>query len=381
MNGKYILVISDGAMLNGSLSGIFAIDQTKALQKAGCNVVYASLDMRSIRHMRKWGISVFERDGIKIYNISAPIGRVPSRVKAFFENRCFNILFKRIIKENGYPRIVHAHFGRGKNYLYKMEGKFGIEYIVTEHDTAVESDMISNYEKKNLRRIYTSAAIRIAVSEAFAERLQSLYGLPFNVVYNVLDMSAFGNVEKVEHEGFNFVSVGNLLERKGFVTLLEAFSQIDSNSKLYIIGSGPLEKTLRMTINEKKLDNKVFLLGKKARSEIAEYMSNADCFVLASKKETFGVVYIEAMACGVPVIATRCGGPQSFINDKNGILIDVDDVEGLKDAMIYMTSNVEEFDAEYIRKFCMDNFSDRAFSDGISQLLGESIMNDVKNEI
>lgn len=378
MNGKYILVLSDGAMLNGTLNGIFAIDQTKALHKAGFNVIYASLDMRSIRHKRKWGISVFERDGIKIYNISAPVGRVPSRVMAFFENRCFNKLFARIIKENGYPRIVHAHFARGKNYLCKIKEKFGIEYIVTEHDTAVESDMISEYERKNLQQIYASAAIRIAVSEAFAERLQSLYGLSFNVVYNVLDMSAFSNVERKKHDGFNFVSVGNLLDRKGFVTLLEAFCQIDSNAKLYIIGSGPMEKTLRMMINEKKLENKVFLLGKKARNEIAEFLSNADCFVLASQKETFGVVYIEAMACGVPVIATRCGGPEGFVNEQNGMLVDVDDVGGLRDAMTHMMSNIEKFDAEYIREFCMDNFSDRAFSDKIARLLGESVIKDVK---
>lgn len=376
---NYIFVLGNGVPSQTDLNGIFAFDQAKALHRAGYNVIYAALDLRSFRHKRNWGISSGESEGMRIYNLSFPIGRVPSRLMAIFSRHHFDRLFKYIIKENGLPRFVHAHCGRGRNYLCCIKKKYGVEYIVTEHDSLVEQDKVSAFERKNLRRIYAGALNRIAVSSAFAERLQSLYDMPFDVIYNVLDMRSFGSVEKVKHDGFNFVSVGNLLDGKGFVTLIDAFSRIAFDAKLYIIGSGPMDKVLNELIFELNLKDKVFLVGQKSRNEIAEYLSKSDCFVLASKKETFGVVYIEAMACGLPIIATKCGGPQDFVNEYNGILVDVDDVSGLRDAMRYMIVNRNNYNDAEIRQLCMDAFSDKAFSDRFCRLMGESIMNDVRS--
>ena len=75
------------------------------------------------------------------------------------------------------------------------------------------------------------------------------------------------------------------------------------------------------------------------RDKIAEILRASDCFVLPSKLETFGVVYIEAMACGVPVNATRCGGPESFVDDWNGALIAINDHEALVNSLKYMLEN------------------------------------------
>ena len=70
--------------------------------------------------------------------------------------------------------------------------------------------------------------------------------------------------------------------------------------------------------------------------EVSSILAHADIFVLASRKETFGIVYVEAMAKGLPVIATKCGGPEEFVNKENGILVPVDNVEELSKAMLLM---------------------------------------------
>lgn len=114
---------------------------------------------------------------------------------------------------------------------------------------------------------------------------------------------------------------------------------------------------LQDIINECNITDKVRLLGQKTRPELFELMRKSDTFVLASKSETFGVVYIEAMACGLPVIATRCGGPEDFVNDTNGILIPTDDIEDLSKALIKMRLNIDNFDNERISEECYNKFS------------------------
>ena len=80
-------------------------------------------------------------------------------------------------------------------------------------------------------------------------------------------------------------------------------------------------------------------------------------FVLPSRAETFGVVYIEAMAVGLPVIATKCGGPEAFINQDNGLLINTDSLDELLNAMKYMYNNISSFDQFNIASSTFDDFS------------------------
>ena len=93
---------------------------------------------------------------------------------------------------------------------------------------------------------------------------------------------------------------------------------------------------------------------------MAEEYRDADAFVLASRLETFGVVYIEAMAAGLPVIATACGGPEDFVSPDNGILVPKEDVPALADAMERMIRTRESYDSAAIARFARDRFSPAA---------------------
>jgi glycosyltransferase involved in cell wall biosynthesis len=89
---------------------------------------------------------------------------------------------------------------------------------------------------------------------------------------------------------------------------------------------------------------------------------------LPSRSETFGVVYVEAIACGKPVLATRCGGPESIVTAENGLLVDTGDVDALAGAMRTMTATARSYDAHAIRRQFLERFSRAAVVDRLEDV-------------
>ena len=184
------------------------------------------------------------------------------------------------------------------------------------------------------------------------------YKNDFIYIPNIADFSAFSDVEKVEHNQFTFVSVGNLIERKAMDITIRAFAELcktKEDVKLIIAGDGPQRDALGKLVEDLHLTKRIEFAGKLDRHAIKEVFAKSDCFVLMSRSETFGVVYIEAMASGLPVIATRCGGPESFVNAENGFLIDVDNIEQAAAAMAKIM--LKKYDGNELRQYCLDNFA------------------------
>jgi len=163
--------------------------------------------------------------------------------------------------------------------------------------------------------------------------------------------------------------MGQLLN-KGMDVLVSALSKIVTRHpevQLRIGGGGKATKKLEQWIDEKNIRGNVTLVGALSRQEVATEMKRCDVFILPSRYETFGVVYAEAMACGKPVIGTKTGGPDSFVNVDNGILVDIENEEQLVDAMEYMIANVLNYDGYKIRMEIMNQFSMEAIA---KQLMG-----------
>ena len=373
-----ILVVSRGIPVeNNPLSGIFEWDQAKALRDLGHEVIYAVLDMRSIRRKRHLGYSFERREGIDVYRYAIPLGRVGRPLMNAGSWFAFRIILKKILEKYDDIDVMHGHFGRVVGYaLYKANKKFGIPYIITEHDSLLAKGCESRYTAKILKKIYDGAACRIAVSKSFAEVLGKKYKNDFIYIPNIADFSAFSDVEKVEHNQFTFVSVGNLIERKAMDITIRAFAELcktKEDVKLIIAGDGPQRDALGKLVEDLHLTKRIEFAGKLDRHAIKEVFAKSDCFVLMSRSETFGVVYIEAMASGLPVIATRCGGPESFVNENNGILVDVDSIDQLVEAMKKMMKT--KYAAKELRQFCVDNFAPEVVAEQIISVIKSSISN------
>ena len=370
-----ILVIARGIPVeNNPLSGIFEWDQAKALKDFGHEVIYAILDMRSIRRKRRLGYSFERRDGINVYRYAIPLGRVGLPMLNAGSWIALQKILKKVLQKYDHIDAMHGHFGRVTGYaMYRAKKFFGIPYIITEHDSLLAAGRESKYTSKILKKTYDNATCRIAVSKPFAQVLEEKYKSKFTYIPNIADVSAFGDVKKIEHDQFTFVSVGNLIERKAMDITIRGFAEcckIENNAKLVIIGDGPQREALEKLVDELDLRDKVEFTGRLERSDIRTIFSKSDCFVLMSRNETFGVVYIEAIASGLPVIATRCGGPESFVNKENGKLVDVDSVDQLVDAMKKMLTT--KYDANKLRQFCLDNFAPNVVANKITLLMKEN---------
>ena len=361
-------------------NGIFEFDQAKALAQAGCKVVYAAVDLRSLRRWRKWGCEHFYKDGVEVYAVNIPLGRVPHSVLKRVGQIGLKHLYRRIIKDHGEPDVVHAHFFAMAEIALALKPLVSMaKFIMTEHSSflAGEYSLYPQWIKQNAKSVYKAYDNVICVSHNLSGRLQAYFGINSVVVYNMLDslfLNSWFAIRPINFEKiFSFVFIGSLIPRKSPIECIKAFYSAFNeknflmsdgrNITLELIGNGSLFSECERLIAELGISRNVVLHGFQTRDKIAEILRRSDCFVLPSKLETFGVVYIEAMACGLPVIATRCGGPESFVNEDNGVLIPVDEEGALISAFREMAANIGRYNKKEIASMASDNFSPEAIAD------------------
>jgi glycosyltransferase involved in cell wall biosynthesis len=131
--------------------------------------------------------------------------------------------------------------------------------------------------------------------------------------------------------------------------------------ELVLGGDGPDRQKLEQLAQSLNVSKYLHFLGGLNREQVRDRMQKCDVFVLSSLHETFGVVVGEAMACGKPVISTRCGGPEFIVNEENGVLVDVADPQALAGAMADFIEERVSFDPQKVRASVVDRFSPEAF--------------------
>lgn len=355
--------------------GIFEFDQAKALVQKGVKVVYASLDLRSIRRWRRWGIFKETIQGVEVYSINIPLGKISKKSLRKVYIWALEKLYKRIEKDQGRPDLIHSHFTDLSYAASILRGKLDIPLVVTEHSSKINNEEIDKDLFQAAKIAYNKADKVIAVSQSLKERIKTKFHIDSIYIANMVDLEIFKYEEKKENDSFRFVSTGNLIEIKRMDLTIQAFYNVFKDKEkvsLEIFGQGVDKDKLKELIKSLGLESKVRLMGLCSRKDIAKTLLEADCFVLASRSETFGVAYIEALAMGLPVIATRCGGPEGFVNEDNGMLVDVDDLDSLSETMKYMYENIDEFDRKKIALETKRRFS--------SNIIAEEIL-DVYKEI
>jgi glycosyltransferase involved in cell wall biosynthesis len=161
---------------------------------------------------------------------------------------------------------------------------------------------------------------------------------------------------------FKFINIAFLDKKKNQNMLIYAFEKAFKDKpdiKLTIVGNGLEYNNLFNLIKELNMEKQISLYGKANRDEVKKLLQNSDVFVLSSKYETFGVAVVEAMACGLPVVSTKCGGPESIIiDDRLGYLSDLN-VNDLSNKILEINQNRDKFNSKYIREYIENNFSEK----------------------
>ena len=362
-----VLIVSSGLpSTRYPLEGVFAYDQAKALASQDLDVTFFSIDLRSIRKIRRFGFDSFVRDNVKCYTFSVPLGPIGYGILNRVGCIVGNILYKRVYKKDIRPDIIHTHFAA--SYGAFLSTKYDIPLVITEHSSEMNRIDLPQLVIDRALKSYGKANAVISVSSLLAESLYKKTGITSRVIHNIIDTGLFSALPKVSHPSFTFVTTALLSERKRIHQLIPAVMQCPETVRLIIIGDGPERPRIEQLIKENQLAGRVKMKGLLSREETAKIYAESDCFVLPSALETFGVVYVEAMAAGLPVIATRCGGPEDFVTEDNGLLIDVDNQNQLINAMHYMIDNVESYSEERIKEFANSNFSPNVIANQIIEL-------------
>ena len=374
----YILEVSYGCPSEKYPSnGNFQLDQARALAGCGHKVVFAALDMRSFRRWRRWGLYCHSVDGIPVYEYSFPMGPFADALRRKLAASGFERLLDRVAREKGRPDIVHVHFADTAVSIVEACRKRGIPYVVTEHASSIMDDEKAAGQAEMMRYVYENAAAVIAVSPALASQIEKFTGVKAAVVDDIVDTGVFRLERQEKTDGFRFVSAGHAEYRKGFDVLVAAFSRVCAvrdDCQLTIMGDGAELENIKRQIAGLGLMDKVCCTGYFRRGEFARKLNESDCFVLASRHETFGVVYAEAMCCGVPVIATRCGGTEGFIGAEDGLMVDVDDVAGLAKTMLSICEDVQKYDKAAIARRARERFSPDAVGVRIAKVLENTLI-------
>ena len=278
--------------------------------------------------------------------------------------------FKKLISEWGTPDVIHAHVVLPGGWsALKLSQRYKIPIVLTEHSSPFSMHLGTELSRRLVRETLTGVNRLIAISPALANQLLEFQpGLKINVIGESVRTDFFvpaNGVEKQHRKGKSFFVAARLAEQKGLQHLIEAVHilvQRGLNSfEMVIGGDGPDRSKLEQQAESLGVADRCRFLGALNREQVREEMQNCDVFVLSSLHETFGVVVGEAMACGKPVISTRCGGPEFVVNEQTGVLVDVAKPEEMADAMADFILNRVSFDPQAVRTSVVNRFSPEMF--------------------
>lgn len=379
----YILVLSRGIPSSKYPQwGCFEKDQAEALAALGHKVVVLSVDSRFLFSWRKIGMTHIVMGNVEYYNMFLCPGVIANflgrRFNSWFRNYQARLLYKRIKKQHGIPDILYGHFYFITALGVSIQTIDDIPLVGIEHAACFNEVSLRKVTAEKVSYVYSHTNTIVTVSDSLRQSLYKHCKKDSIVVHNMANRIFFDNdwVIPQKTKKFSFVSAASLEYRKGFDLLIAAFDKLKLPADLWelnIIGGGEEHGNLQKQINEAGLQNNIHLLGQKNKEEIVVLLSQSNVFVLPSRNETFGVVYIEAMALGLPVIATVCNGPEEFVTKTDGLLIPVNDVDALADAIKYMFEHYDQYDRKRIAENCKNRFSPKVIAQQLTHVFEQTI--------
>jgi len=294
--------------------------------------------------------SDYQYDNIKIFyprcffiprSLSLPF--MDNKQKMSFDFR-YSAVRRLIRKENIRFDLIHAHFTWPSAAIaVRLREEYHVPVVATLHEDSGwfnEEIALNDFRIKNAWK-NSDALIRVNKTDVPVLQLfnSSVHTIPNGVTseYKPLDMAECRKKLNIPSDKRILFTFGDLLERKGFQFLLDAMKNlsVQRNDLLCIIsGKGSYKKNLKQQIEMLDLQDSVILMDYIPTEEIPVWINSANLFIFPSLQESFGIVQIEALACGKPVIAARNAGSIDVISsDDVGILCEPGSGESLADAI------------------------------------------------
>ena len=292
-------------MLAGKFGGAerFYVDLTTGLSRRGHDVLAISR-AGSVAERRLENLENLRHESIRALGTWDPFA--PGKIS-------------RLIQAHG-SEIIQTSLGRAAHIAGKAAQKLGVPLIAHVHNFVD----LKYFKHADLLQPTTMAQRDYLMNQ----------GVPANRIRLITNFSAFEPVKEVQcgNEVTRIVAHGRLVYKKGFDLLLKSFSNLaGDNIHLYIAGDGPERQKFRNLARALNLDKKVYFVG--WQDNIRSFLLQGDLFILPSRDEPFGIALLEAMACGIPVVTTKCHGPVEILDNNSAYFCDADEEKSLTHAL------------------------------------------------
>lgn len=359
-------------------NGTFFVDWSGILARAGYDIVIIANVLHSFKKLFKhyqlprkthhpgmeFGLLTYRREAINL---------LPKLTKMSFKVYKKSLIsqFEQVLEQQGRPDVVLVHSSLWAGAaLAECLASEAIPFVVVEHIKALLLPTgLSDYQKECMRTTYRYAHEVIAVSSALEKQILRIFPEvqgKTTTIHNPVakQMMAPTGIDRSPSPDFTFIAVSLLRAEKRIDLLLKAFFQLVKGIKpvrLKIAGDGPLKKSLEGLARRLGLMNRVDFLGYLSREQVARELQDSDCLVLPSEVETFGMALVEAMAAGLPVIGTCCGGPEDIVTEETGLLVPVNDEAAFCQAMRTIMDNYGNYVPEKIRRYVTEKFGEQTY--------------------
>ena len=347
---KILLMVSwygeQGDQLKG---GNFHYDLAHALNEICDCAIYYPYDKNiqsSYTSKVEWGIRTFRSK----YALEK---KMQNRINMYFA-------MKKIIQEF-HPDIIHGQVATEAGRFAIMLGEiFHIPVMISEH-SAVEASGVQTFPHYYYaKRVYGHSLYNTCVSDDLKKKLESIFPqFEFHTVYNGIPMVQ-SNEEPVgsyRKDGYvNMVLVAGLYDKKikGLQYIFPVIKKLKEEGKkimFHIVGGGTYFQEFKEMAYQLGIETNCVFYGHCEKKKVYSILKDMDFYVSASIFESFGCSIVEAMMMGKPVVATKCGGPESIVNESNGILVDKEDENALYQGissmmetyMLYSSNEISEY--------------------------------------
>ncbi len=343
-------------------NGVFVREHARAVRAAGNEVAVLHIPEASGLRRGLWRMDE-EADpelseGIPTYHVGHRSVSIPlSRRMSFWISQGLYVwsvirAFRRLRGRGFRPDLIHANVYTAAVPAVIVGRLFGVPVVATEHYTGFPRRTLDGGSAKRARFAYGRVARAMPVC-AYLQRAMEAYGIraSYEIVPNAVDPSLFfpeeRRVRKGEPKRLIFVGAIEPSNHKGFPTLLEALERLSDRRtdwRLDVVGDGPSRKEHESRVAGSGLAPRVIFHGQKPKPEVAAMMRASDVFVLPSRFENLPCVVIEALASGLPVVATAVGGIPEMVSDRDGILVPPEDPAALAEALDRALASLQAFD-------------------------------------
>lgn len=290
----------------------------------------------------------------KFTKLEIPVYRLKAKHK--HDPRHYSEL-KKILKAEQ-ANLIHIHVWNPAScrYAFPAASSTKTPIIITEHDPFQLSKIKDLYKKFSLKKVKKIITVsknnKKLLSKLYPEYKEKIQVIPNGVNISWWKAQIMGmqseDHQKIKTGTFHanedsliISTVAELHHRKGLDILIRAIPKVVekfANTKFVFVGDGPDKEEFIELVHKLRLENHVTFLGR--RKNVARLLAVSNIFVLPSRREAFGLVNVEAMLCGLPIIASKVGGIPEIVEDgKSGLLVEAENIEALENAIIKLIQN------------------------------------------